>query len=310
MKFHFTYLFFFILFLNSQVFGQDSSQGKLFVNDIYIKGIKKTKEYIVLREMTFKKGDSILSESLEQDIKNSRHLIYNTNLFSIVKIESSIDSFQNVNITVALIERWYIYPAPQFKLIDRNFNEWWKTHDADMNRVSYGVKFDHYNISGRADQLNFVLLNGYSRNFGMSYFSPYSNRSLTEGFSIGLNFSQSREFSYKTSQQNKLLLYQSENFERSYLSLSASYRIRKGFYQTHIFYANLQKIIIPDSLLLVAFNPNYLGTSKISTHFIDVSYMYQFANVNNVNYPLRGTIYKINLYKRGLKIKKSKALFS
>lgn len=310
MRFSFIYFISFLLCLKNEVNGQEVHPNKLLISSIEIKGIKKTKEYIVIREMTLKKGDSVLPELLQQEIKNSRHLIYNTNLFSVVKIDSSVDASQNIKLTVSLIERWYIYPAPQFKLIDRNINEWWKIHNADIDRITYGVKFDHFNVSGRADQLNLMLLNGYTRNFSINYYAPYSNRSLTEGFSIGVNFSQSREFSYKTSSQNKLLRYQTDDFERTYLSLSASYRVRKGFYKSHVFYSSIQKIIIPDTILSQAFNPEYFGSSRTTTQFIDLSYVFQFTNVNNINYPLRGTMYKINLYKRGLEITGGLNMFS
>ena len=102
-----------------------------------------------------------------------------------------------------LLERWYLYPVPQFQLVDRNFNEWYKTYKASFDRVNYGLKFVHYNLSGRRDQLRIYLINGYTRNISFSYNNPYSNKSLNEGFIIGAGYSQNSEIPYKTHRFNK-----------------------------------------------------------------------------------------------------------
>ena len=138
---------------------------KILLTSISINGNKKTKDYILLREMNIHAGDSIRAASIFDRLKESRDLIYNTNLFSIVELEPLMTSAYEFTITINVIERWYIYPAPQFRLTDRNFNDWYKTYNADFNRVNYGLKFTHYNLSGRGDQFNQIAMNGYSRNF-------------------------------------------------------------------------------------------------------------------------------------------------
>jgi hypothetical protein len=97
-----------------------------------------------------------------------------------------------VDIYIEVLERWYIYPTPYLKLTDRNFNDWWTTHNHDLKRTTYGLKYADFNLSGRGDQLNVYLLTGYSRNIAVSYSAPYSNTKLTEGFSIGMSFFQSK----------------------------------------------------------------------------------------------------------------------
>ena len=276
------------------------SSGKLIVDSINIIGNKKTRDYIILREMKVKIGDSISAKTLYYTIKKSRDLIYNTNLFSVVVLTPVLTTAFKLTINVSVIERWYIYPTPQFRLIDRNFNEWWKTYDADLNRVNYGVKFSHFNLSGRGDQLNIYLLNGYSRNFSMSYSSPYSNSKLTQGFSIGAGLFQNREFPYKTSFNNKLLQYKSDNFDRTTLFANGTYSFRKGFYKKHILAFQYNYFNVNDSLISDKYNPNYFNINKTKISFIDVAYGFQYVNTNNINYPLRGKIYTITISKRGL----------
>ena len=55
-------------------------------------------------------------------------------------------------------------------------------YDASLMRVNYGIKFEHYNLTGRKDKLKIFLINGYTRNISAYYSAPYSNPKLTKGF--------------------------------------------------------------------------------------------------------------------------------
>ncbi len=55
--------------------------GWLFLRNIVITGNKKTKDYIIKREMDIKPGDSILTSTLSERIEVIRQYIYNTTLF-------------------------------------------------------------------------------------------------------------------------------------------------------------------------------------------------------------------------------------
>jgi hypothetical protein len=205
-------------------------------------------------------------------------------------------------------ERWYIFPVPQFQLIDRNLNDWVKTFHASLSRVNYGLKFVHYNLSGRRDQLRIFLLNGYSRNFSFSYTAPYSNAALTEGFTIGAGYTQNREISYKTSYRNKVLFYPVDSirkevgdFVRNGFNINAAYSIRKGYYTKHNFYLTYNYLKVYDSIVTDKFNPNYFNEPTNAKGFLTFSYAYQYLNVNNVAYPLKGTVMGFGASKRGLR---------
>ena len=280
----------------------------LHVNKITVKGNKKTKDYIILREAQLKEGDSIIITTLYKTLEQARQNIYNTTLFNEVKINTlAVDAF-TIAIEIEVKERWYIFPTPQFKLVDRSINEWIKTYNADLQRVVYGVKFADYNISGRRDQLRFYLLNGYTRGLSFFYTAPYSNKALTEGFSVGVNFSQTREVNYSTSSTNNSLLFFStkstkdasiNSFVSKNLTINASYRIRKGVFNTHIFGGAFTYLKVSDSIHL-KYNSNYLGAAKSTINFPDFSYNYIHSNVNNVAYPLTGNTSFMGILKRGL----------
>jgi outer membrane protein assembly factor BamA len=292
-----------VLITNTAIPLQDST-GKLHVKDIIIKGNKQTKSYIILREIHFKKGDSLLIASLNKELEQARQQVYNTTLFSEVKFELVVLSAYDIMLIVDVRERWYIYPVPQFKPVDRNFNEWIKTYNASLKRVNYGLKFVHYNLSGRRDQLRIYLLNGFSRDFSFSYTAPYSNKALTEGFVVGAGYSQKKEIPYKTDYNNKLLFYTSDSLRSKFVGstfyVNAGYTMRKGFFVKQFFNVSFSTISVTDSILSVKNNPNYLNSVKPSVNIFEVSYAYQYVNVNNVLYTTKGKSWFAAVSKRGL----------
>ncbi|MEO6539925.1 MAG: POTRA domain-containing protein [Ferruginibacter sp.] len=284
-----------------------NATNKVYIQDLVVTGTKKTKVYIVYREIHFKKGDSLVIADLQKDLEQARVQVYNTTLFNEVKFELvALDAF-NVSIRVQVLERWYLYPIPQFKWVDRNFNEWYKTYNASLRRVNYGLKFVHYNLSGRRDQLRIYLINGYSRNISVSYTAPYSNAKLTEGFTVGAGYLQKRELAIKTNKNDSLLYYPSDSATKArgdfvYKSwyINAGYTIRRGFFKKHIFSASYTYIKIPVAVLDPINNPNYFKDPVSSKGIIDLNYTRQYTNVNNNSYPLTGKTWFVSLQKRGL----------
>lgn len=280
------------------------SSAKLFIKQIIVKGNRKTKDYIILREMQFKEGDSIIISSINKELEQARQQIYNTTLFSEVNLQLVILSAFEMMVIADVKERWYIYPVPQFKPVDRNFNEWIKTYKASLKRVNYGLKFIHYNLTGRRDQLRIYLLTGFSRDFSVSYNAPYSNSKLTEGFVVGAGYSQKKEIAYKSSFNNNLLFYTSDslrsNFVGSNFYFTAGYTFRKGFFNKHIINTGFTRLTVSDSILLPKNNPNYFNSGSNAVNVFEVSYTYQHTNVNNVLYATKGKTAFATISKRGI----------
>jgi outer membrane protein assembly factor BamA len=291
--------------------------ARLHIRNIIITGNHKTKIYIIEREMQVKKGDSIIAGNLNTELKESKEHIYNTNLFTEVTVKPVIINAFDIDIDVEVKERWYVFPVPQFQLIDRNLNDWIKTFDASLTRVNYGIKFVHYNFSGRRDPLRIYFLNGYSRNFSFSYTAPYSNRALTEGFTVGMGYTQNREISYKTGYNNKVLFYPSDSavkakgdFVRNNFNVAASYSTRKGFHKSRYYAANYTFLKIDDSLITAKYNPNYFNNNSSSNGFIDLSYTFQYLDLDKVAYPLSGFSGSYTVSKRGFGITGGVNVFS
>lgn len=295
---------------------KDSAQ-KGCVKEIIVKGAKKTKPYIILREMQFKKGDSLALALLNEEMNQARQQVYNTTLFTEVKMEADINNANDIIIIVTVKEKWYVYPVPQFQLVDRNFNVWAKTYKYSFDRVNYGLKFVDYNLSGRRDQLRIYLLSGYSRNIAFSYTAPYSNSALTEGFTVGGGFTQNREIAYKTNPDNTVQFYPVDSatkarseFVRNGWFANAGYIVRKGLFKKHFFSAGYGYLKVADSVINAKYNRNYFKDSVNAKGYIDLQYTYQYANVDNVLYSLKGTVAFFSILKRGLEFTGGLNMFS
>lgn len=277
-----------------------AAKANVNVHNIIVTGNRTTKTYLILREIPFKISDSIVSSNMKKDFELARQLVYNTTLFDEVKLTPKWIDDHNIDVLVEVKERWYIYPIPQFQLADRNFNEWYKTYDADLNRVNYGVRFIHYNLSGRKDILRINLLNGYSKNVTFSYTAPYSNSALTEGFTLSGGFSQNKEIIFKTSSDNHTLLFRQDDYIRKSWFVNIGYTIRKGYFKKHFFNIAYTRSFINDSIITPGYNPNYFKKQVAEIGMPDFSYAFQYTKVDNVAYPLAGKTFGIGMLKRGL----------
>ncbi len=289
--------------------GKDSS-AQIIIHNISISGNKKTKEYIIRREMQLKAGDTISAGAFNDELQKLQQQVYNTNLFIEVKPTITEISPGLVDINLAVKERWYIFPIPKFQLIDRNINEWIQKYDADLDRVVYGVKFTHYNLTGHRDLLRLTLLNGFTRNISLSYFKPVSEKKLNNGFSFTAGIVQNREFIYKIDTLNKPLLFNNGNFSRKNYFFGAGYNFRRNIMGTHYFNITFNHIAVVDSLIYTKYNPNYFKDPVTHKNYIDLSYTYKYINTNNAMYPLRGTVGSIRLLKRGFGFRGGVNMFS
>jgi outer membrane protein assembly factor BamA len=285
-----------------QKFPPADSVSKLRLCNIVIKGNKKTKDYIILRELNFNPGDSIPMREMEERIQKARDQVYNTTLFIEVKVAPEIISSRDFDIKVIVKEKWYIFPIPWFQLSDRSFNEWLVKYNGDLNRVNYGIHFSHYNISGRNDQLSVALINGFTRNISFEYRAPYTNPALSDGVLFGAGFSQTRQIPYKTDFNNNLIYYKNNDFVKNEWYITAAYSSRKAIKKKETFSVSFRRINVDDSLISEHYNPAYFNTTSSSQNFIEIGYRLQFTEVDNILYPLKGYATSLLLLKRGLQI--------
>ena len=274
------------------------SQGVVRVRNITITGNRHTRTYIIKRELDIKEGDTIALKDVAQKLERGRQHIYNTTLFVDVKTAFATVDSSTIDVVIIVKERWYIFPIPEFGLVDRSLDEWLTKYHGDLNRVNYGVSFIHKNLTGRKDPLSIKLQSGYTQNLSFSYRAP-ANRALTNGYGVGAGYSRTREISYKTSFDNNLVYYDSPDFVRKAWSLQAAYSIRKRIKKSETFGISYNDVTVTDSIIAPKYDPHYFNTPSAHVNFVDLSYVFQYNDVDQIAYPLKGFTVTLEALKRG-----------
>jgi outer membrane protein assembly factor BamA len=282
------------------VFGQTDTIPKHRIGSIQINGLRHTRSPIVQRELLFKVGDLRSQQEMKHQLIESKYLIQNTNLFAEINLKAEQDSLGEWQVRIELREKWMIYPLPKFNLLDRNFNEWWYTFNGDLDRIVYGIQVTHLNVSGRADPLTFRWYNGFNRTWSLSYVQPNIDEHMRNGISIGASFIDHRVLSYKTGFDNRLMQLQSNQPLRNTISASFTLRHRNLLYNRSFFTAQISRIHVSETVLDTSKNPSYLNSGSSTVWFPDISYSWQHLHVDNINFPLKGNAYGINITKRGV----------
>jgi outer membrane protein assembly factor BamA len=279
---------------------KDSNTYKPFViEDIVITGNKKTRPYIIERELLFHRGDSVSLSQLVGQFERSKELLMNTALFHEVVI--SLQKFQGYKIYVAIDvkERWYIFPIPYFKPVDRNLSEWVK-QGFGIDRVNYGFKFSYYNFSGRNDRLKIWLITGYTKQVQFQYDIPYVDKALKHGMRFNFSYSANKEVNYAT-------IDDQQQFYKDSISdkmLSKQYNAAIEFtYRPYIKTRNTFRIAYAYQQVdtaITKLSPGYFPNNATSVSFPELSYKLEYFNVDYNPYPQKGFMGEVTLLKRGL----------
>ncbi|MEP7373750.1 MAG: POTRA domain-containing protein [Chitinophagaceae bacterium] len=267
------------------------------VRNIVILGNRKTRPDIILREIPFKPGDIFLLQDLVVKFETARRQLMNTSLFHEAIV--ALKSFEgyNIDILVEVKERWYIFPVPYFKPIDRNLNQWLVEQKASLKRVNYGGKLLYNNITGRNDKLKFWLINGYTKQLSFSYDRLYIDKRMKWGMNIAFAMGKNRELNYKTD-DNKQDFLNSDDYIRNFATASVELTYRKAINTRHRFGIGYTMEDLADTVLKL--NPNYFNYGKNRVKYPRLYYMMTHYNVDYIPYPTKGYAAEITIAKEGL----------
>ena len=173
----------------------------LIVKDIVFSGNKITKDEIILREMTLKKGQKFTLKKLVDDHQR----IYNLGLFTRVDIIPVPLNSKQVMINVDVQERWYIFPLPNAGIDDGEWKKVW---------LSANLRWD--NFRGRNEQLNVYLRIFYNPAVSLSYSVPWIGKKLHlfAGYSIGYSKNRNKSLiAVGRGSEGNTILYNEENYD-------------------------------------------------------------------------------------------------
>jgi outer membrane protein assembly factor BamA len=268
------------------------------IRKITVVGNKKTKLHIVTREVPLQQGMSYSMPVILNSLQTAKENLMNTTLFVDVTVDFKNWYNDSLDIMVDVKERWYYFPFPIFKPIDRNWNVWINQYNVSFDRVNYGIKFLGMNISGRNDKLSVYLVGGYTKQIAVTYENPFVGRSLKHGLSTEISYSQNREINYTTRGNQQVFYSDSSRFVRTKFVVGGGYSYRKGSTERHTVKMNYTFETIDDTVATL--NPKYFGGGKTTSGFPELMYRYQYLGVNYIPYPTRGFRWDFTFLKRGI----------
>lgn len=292
----------YILSLPATLLAQNPDDPYIVINKIIIEGTKKTKDYIILREMEVQPGDSIPVAQVAQTLEQNRKRVMNTGLFARIKI--NVKDWQppdnRVTLLIEAIEAWYIYPIPIFELADRNFNVWWVEQNRSLQRVNFGVRLSHSNLTGHRDLLRVKLQYGYTNKLELTYGFPFINKKETIGLVGNALYTRNKEIARNTI-FNQLDFYRDDdNFllRRVRFGLTLTYRpyLRtfNNFTLRYHRHSTTKGVTIPD------LNPDFFLEGRRRQRYFAFSYQFEYDDRDIVAYPLRGNYFSFNFIQEGL----------
>lgn len=278
----------------------DTSASKpslLIIRTIYISGNKKTKPDIILRELPFRPGDQFLLQDIVKKFEEGREHLMNTALFhdAIIALKS-LDGY-NVDVIVEVKERWYLFPIPYFKPIDRNFNQWLVEQKASLKRVDYGVKLLYNNFTGYNDKLRVWLISGYTHQFSFEYDRLYFDKKLKWGADFKLATGKTKEVNYNTINNKQVFVKDSNNYLQNFLKVNAELTYRRAINTRHRFGIGYTTETISDTIR--ALNPFYFSSNRKQIRYFELYYDMTYFNEDYIPYPTKGYAAEILLNKKG-----------
>ena len=278
---------------------QDTLTSPVTIKDVFILGNKRTKNSVILREMSLKKGSAHPANQLTELIKKDEERIYNTDLFNEVKIEQLIAADDEIMLFVQLTERWYIYPSLVFQLADRNFNDWWVNQNRSFRRVNFGLGFQNFNFRGRRELLSFSGQIGFERKFQARWRIPFIEKSQRHGLAFAYGYSESRNVGFQTEDHVKQFV-RAERILTRQTNGRITYRYRKSFYNTHRLRLWFQYTSVDDSVRQL--NALFFDDNRNSQRYLSLTYEFVRDLRNNHNYPTDGQYWRVRASKTGIGI--------
>jgi outer membrane protein assembly factor BamA len=274
----------------------------ILVGRITITGNRKTKSYIIERELSFKTGDTVDLAGLVRSFGNAHDRLINTHLFNEVVIYLKGFRGYTADIQIDVKERWYIFPVPYFKPVDRNLSAW-AQKNYNLNRVNYGAKFSHFNFTGRNDNLTAWLITGYARQFELYYNQPYADKALKHGFGFGFSYAQLKELdAFTLNNQQGFINSDTIGYSGKWLSqqfsVSARYFYRPGLKIRHFVGLSLADVKI-DSAVTV-YNAHFFDGGRTEIFYPEITYSFNYTDVDYVSYPLKGIVFETGIVRRGI----------
>jgi outer membrane protein insertion porin family len=253
----------------------------LTVNAIVITGNDVTKEEIILREMSLKKGSRFTYKKYSEDLLR----IYNLALFTKVEIIPIQVSDKEVTVNVDVTERWYILPLPQGGIEDGEWKKIW---------VGLNLRWD--NFRGRNERLNVGFRVFYNPAAGIRYQVPWIGEKLHLFTSMSLAWARTRNQSLSAVGRENgsgTLKYGDENYD----NIQYRAELTIGKYLTKYF--NVFTDFKYNYLRVTKFQPGRTLSADGIDRYLTVGAGISFDSRDLIEYPTKGDYLRTYYHRYG-----------
>ena len=256
------------------------------IDNVVLTGNHITKDYIILRELPFTPGDAVDEAALPDLVKRARENLNNLLLFNFVDIvlEKEADRPDNVSVTIAVEERWYVWPLVEIKLEERNLSTWLQHWDFTKITLEGGVRID--NFLGLKHKLVVSVHGGYQWGAFLGYRDISLDREGKHFISLDVQGNISHNID-AFSRDNKPARFNIPGIIlESKVESKVNYSYRPDIRTIHniTFFHEFTKLA--DTVLLL--NPNYWGDNKTQRNAFRLNYYYRLDQRDYHPYPLNG----------------------
>lgn len=266
------------------------------IRSFEFEGNKITREAIILRELPFKKGDSLTVEEMPTLFNAGKTQIMNLGLFHTANVSVALFDPPYVDLRISVKEKWYLWPFPYFKPVDRNLNQWLFEKGASVSRVDYGLKLLYDNATGNNDKIRLYFITGYTKQLTLGYSRPFIDKRLKWGVNLSLNLGKNHEVMYNTI-HDKQQFVKGGDYLRNFFNAKAELTYRKKFYTTHFFGVGYNRLHYGDTVLKL--NPLMFRQNNPELRFAELYYRMRYQNLDYIPYPTRGHVGEIFVAKQG-----------
>ena len=294
------YISTFLLCLPFIFFAQNADNYTL--SDIEIVGNKWTRDYVILRELNFKVGDTGTAVFFQSIVEENLERIKSLGMFNDVKLDFIPINSKEYKCELIVIENWYIYPSVILELSDRNFSDWWINHDHDLSRINYGGRLDHINLTGNRDKLIAQLQFGFRKKYELVYNLPYLTKDGKWGMELSTFYATQDQIAYKT-ENNRTVFGDLGNKETLLKRFRAGAAVfyRPTIYDHHAFRLEFHNNNV-DPYVTNDLNPDYFLNGQTGIKFFMFNYHYTYDKRISQFYPIGGYLVFADFKKEGLKI--------
>lgn len=272
------------------------SAEPLHVQTINLLGNRKTKKSVVLNELTFREGDTLLQHRLEEVLERNRQNVYNLGLFNEVQVDHE-ELNGNLYIIIEVKERWYVFPRPHIRVEERNtYDLITAVAEGDFSRLAYGASVRWRNVGGYNETLRFYGQLGFSKRLYLDFLRPGLFGNGRVDFVTGLHHIHEKEIMYGTERAAvRWGRVESEPTQRSY-NMYVGLRKRFSVYNSLYGELSYKHYRFSDSIYTFLLNgeqANFIPNDRPLEQYpsLILSYACDLRDVKA--YPLKGYKYQV-----------------